>query len=92
MLRFRAESISDYEALDDIHFLPLDPDPKYIFCLGRARCYETWKKLCDEKKNEKLYNKYEGKIVETKDLFVEENLKIKNSLWDLDDDEFSYDS
>ncbi|CAG8771306.1 15140_t:CDS:2, partial [Funneliformis caledonium] len=31
LLRFRAESISDYEALDEIYFYPPSPEPKYIY-------------------------------------------------------------
>ncbi|RIA89799.1 hypothetical protein C1645_824254 [Glomus cerebriforme] len=92
LLRFRAESISDYEALDDIHFLPLDPDPKYIFYLGRPSCFNNWKETCDKKKNEKLYSVYEERIAESKDVFIKENLKVRNSLWDWDDKEFGYDS
>ncbi|GBC05563.1 hypothetical protein RclHR1_00630010 [Rhizophagus clarus] len=95
LLRFRADSVSDYEALDDIHFLPLEPDPKYIFYLGRPTCLASWKEICDKKKGIKLYSKYEEKIAEIKDLFVIENLKVENTLWDWkddDDNEFSYET
>jgi len=93
LLRFRADSVSDYEALDDIHFTPLEPDPKYIYYIGKPSCLNAWKELCDAKKNTKLYTKYEEKIAEIKDLFIEENLKVKNSLWEWkdDDDGLSYD-
>ncbi|PKY44325.1 hypothetical protein RhiirA4_513369 [Rhizophagus irregularis] len=85
LLSFRADSVSDYEALDDIHFLPLEPDPKYIFYLGTPSCLNTWKEICDKKKDIKLYSKYEEEIAEIKDLFVEKNLDVENTLWDWDD-------
>ncbi|CAG8634316.1 13168_t:CDS:10 [Rhizophagus irregularis] len=85
LLRFRADSVSDYEALDDIHFLPLEPDPKYIFYLGTPSCLNTWKEISDKKKDIKLYSKYEEEIAEIKDLFVEKNLDVENTLWDWDD-------
>ncbi|PKC74072.1 hypothetical protein RhiirA1_517046 [Rhizophagus irregularis] len=42
LLRFRAELISDYEALDDIHFYTLPPEPKYIYYIGKSESYEEW--------------------------------------------------
>jgi hypothetical protein len=71
--------------LDDIHFLPLEPDPKYIFYLGTPSCLNTWKEISDKKKDIKLYSKYEEEIAEIKDLFVEKNLDVENTLWDWDD-------
>ncbi|CAG8548643.1 701_t:CDS:2 [Funneliformis mosseae] len=37
LLRFRAESISDYEALDKIYFYPQSPEPKYIYYIGKSK-------------------------------------------------------
>ncbi|CAG8588354.1 13911_t:CDS:10 [Funneliformis caledonium] len=85
LLRFRAENISDYEALDDVHFLPLTPDPKYICYIGRSSSYETWKKLSNAKSHT-LYHKYEEKITEIKGLYEVENLEDKNCLWKWDDE------
>ena len=89
-MRFRAEHVSDYEALDDIHFIPLSPDPKYIFYIGEPSSYDSWKKISDKKKENKMYSLYEEKIAEIKDSFVESNFHTKNSLWEWDYGSFSY--
>ncbi|CAG8644699.1 3160_t:CDS:2, partial [Funneliformis mosseae] len=90
LLRFRAENISDYEALDDVHFLPLTPDPKYICYVGRSSSYETWKNLSNAKSHT-LYHKYEEKITEIKGLYEVENLEDKNCLWKWDDGNVDHD-
>ncbi|CAB4389250.1 unnamed protein product [Rhizophagus irregularis] len=42
LLRYRAELISDYEALDEIHFFTSPLEPKYIYYLGKSKSYDTW--------------------------------------------------
>ncbi|CAB4420442.1 unnamed protein product [Rhizophagus irregularis] len=62
LLRFRAELISDYEALDEIHFnIPL-PEPKYIYYIGKSESYEEWDTDVKKYHKEKSYNDYEKKM------------------------------
>ncbi|CAG8581005.1 17961_t:CDS:10 [Funneliformis caledonium] len=67
LLRFRAESISDYEALEQIYFDPPVPEPKYIYYLGKSKSYKDWdsKVRSRESENNKLYDYYEEKMIDT---------------------------
>ncbi|CAG8576470.1 6087_t:CDS:2 [Funneliformis mosseae] len=67
LLRFRAESISDYEALEQIYFDPPIPEPKYIYYLGKSKSYKDWdsKVRSRESENNKLYDYYEEKMIDT---------------------------
>ncbi|CAG8682185.1 11221_t:CDS:2 [Funneliformis caledonium] len=40
--RFRADSISDYEALNEIYFYPSTPEPEYIYYIGKSKSHENW--------------------------------------------------
>ncbi|PKB96310.1 hypothetical protein RhiirA5_435045, partial [Rhizophagus irregularis] len=42
LLRFRAKQIADYEALHHIHIWPHEPDPKYIYYIGKSKNFEEW--------------------------------------------------
>ncbi|CAG8601813.1 13824_t:CDS:10 [Funneliformis caledonium] len=66
LLRFRAESISDYEALEEIYFYPKSPEPKYIYYLGESKSYKEWDSNVKKRETEqvKLYNAYEEKMIE----------------------------
>ncbi|PKK60595.1 hypothetical protein RhiirC2_856762 [Rhizophagus irregularis] len=68
LLRFRAELISDYEALDDIHFYTLPLEPKYIYYIGKSESYEEWETNVKKRQTdkEKLYDDYEKKMSERK--------------------------
>ncbi|RIA94097.1 hypothetical protein C1645_818568 [Glomus cerebriforme] len=81
LLRFRADLISDYEALDDVHFSPVPLEPKYIYYLGKSKSYNAWEKAVKEReeKNEKLYDDYEKKMNKIKLSFKEK--KDDDSFW-----------
>ncbi|RIA94098.1 hypothetical protein C1645_866204 [Glomus cerebriforme] len=81
LLRFRADLISDYEALDEIHFSSVPLEPKYIYYLGKSKSYNAWEKAVKEheEKNEKLYDDYEKKMNKTKLSFKEK--KDDDSFW-----------
>ncbi|CAG8605377.1 12262_t:CDS:2 [Funneliformis caledonium] len=57
LLRFRAVSISDYEALDEIYFYPPTPEPEYIYYIGKSKSHENWDE--NVKKLDKAYSKIE---------------------------------
>jgi hypothetical protein len=82
LLRFRAELISDYEALDEIYFSVPPSEPKYIYYLGKSKGYDSWEKIVKKREKEqvKLYDDYEKKMNEA-DLSFEEE-KDENSFWD----------
>ncbi|GBB88710.1 hypothetical protein RclHR1_15290001 [Rhizophagus clarus] len=48
LLRFRARQIADYEALHHIHFWPHEPDPKYIYYVGKSKNFEEWSKKTEQ--------------------------------------------
>ncbi|CAI2180600.1 4369_t:CDS:2, partial [Funneliformis geosporum] len=66
LLRFRAESISDYEALDEIYFYPPSPEPKYIYYIGKSKSYKEWNANVKKSKKKNLYHDYEKKMFERK--------------------------
>ncbi|CAG8499279.1 12721_t:CDS:2 [Funneliformis caledonium] len=90
LLRFRAESISDYEALDEIYFYPPPPEPKYIYYIGKSKSYENWDENVKKCENKNLYDDYESekknekdtstKINELNDKIVELNDKMNTLL------------
>ncbi|CAI2178720.1 4717_t:CDS:2, partial [Funneliformis geosporum] len=66
LLRFRAELISDYEALDEIYFYPPSPEAKYIHYLGKSKNYEDWNANVENREEKNLYDDYEKKTIERK--------------------------
>ncbi|GET65905.1 hypothetical protein GLOIN_2v865192 [Rhizophagus irregularis DAOM 181602=DAOM 197198] len=69
LLRYRAELISDYEALDEIHFFTSPLEPKYIYYLGKSKSYDTWEGIVKKRKLKKFYEDLESKMIKTKLLF-----------------------
>jgi len=88
LLRFRAESISDYEALDDINFYPPPPEPKYIYYLGESKNYDEWDANVKRREAEqkKFYNIYEEKMIETKLPYKEEE-EEDESWWESNEED-----
>ena len=78
MLRYRANLISDYEALEDIRFWPPEPDPQFIFYVGHSESFEEWS---EDRKHFKgcIYQRYENKASYKKYKF-KEDFNDKNSL------------
>ncbi|CAB4389908.1 unnamed protein product [Rhizophagus irregularis] len=42
LLRYQANHIADYEALQHIHFWKHEHDPKYIYYFGQSKNFEDW--------------------------------------------------
>ncbi|CAG8613231.1 11543_t:CDS:10, partial [Funneliformis caledonium] len=76
LLRFRADSISDYEALDEIYFYPPPPEPKYIYYIGKSKSHENWDENVKKRENKNLYDDYESEQKNEKDTSVELNNKV----------------
>ncbi|PKY60130.1 hypothetical protein RhiirA4_517403 [Rhizophagus irregularis] len=83
LLRFRANQIANYEALNQDHFLSIKPDPIYIYYIGRSENFEKW---YDDRKNDgPIFSNFEKKHTLAK--FVLENKDYdKFSLWKYDVD------
>jgi len=81
LLRFRAELISDFEALDEMYFYPPPPEPKYIYYLGESKSYEKWDAKVKERETgqKKLYNDSEEKMIERKLPYKEKD--VDNESW-----------
>ncbi|CAG8590670.1 2898_t:CDS:10 [Funneliformis caledonium] len=60
LLRYRADLISDYEALEDIRFWPTEPDPTFIFYVGHSKSFDEWS---EGRKDFRgcIYKRYENK-------------------------------
>ncbi|CAG8621232.1 15274_t:CDS:10 [Funneliformis mosseae] len=88
LLRFRAESISDYEALEEIYFYPKSPEPKYIYYLGESKSYKEWDSNVKKRETEqiKLYNAYEEKMIEDQLPSMEKD-DDNESWWDYSQDD-----
>ncbi|CAG8521298.1 1275_t:CDS:2 [Funneliformis mosseae] len=76
LLRFRADSISDYEALDEIYFYPPPPEPKYIYYIGKSKSHENWDENVNKRENKNLYDDYESEQKNEEDTSVELNNKV----------------
>ncbi|CAI2190283.1 12320_t:CDS:10, partial [Funneliformis geosporum] len=73
LLRFRAESISDYETLDEIYFYPPSPEPKYIYYNGKSKSNEEWEAKVKKYSERNLYDDYEEKIIARPLSYEEDN-------------------
>ncbi|CAI2168586.1 18802_t:CDS:2 [Funneliformis geosporum] len=60
LLRYRADLISDYEALEDIRFWPPETDPTYIFYVGHSKSFDEWSEGRKEFRG-CIYERYETK-------------------------------
>ncbi|GET57458.1 uncharacterized protein OCT59_015519 [Rhizophagus irregularis] len=52
LLRYQANHIADYEALQHIHFWKHEHDPKYIYYFGQSKNFED---CYNKKKNKVLF-------------------------------------
>jgi hypothetical protein len=81
LLRFRANQIANYEALNQLHFPPIKRDPKYIYYIGRSKNFETW---YENRKNDgAIFEDFEKKSTFTKFVFEEKDYD-KFSIWKYD--------
>ena len=74
LLRYRANKIADYEALYQIHFLPQEPEPKYVYYVGE------WHKSIS-KYDEAIYKGFEESFTFTKYTLEESDYDDKFSIW-----------
>ncbi|PKK76736.1 hypothetical protein RhiirC2_844931 [Rhizophagus irregularis] len=68
LLRFRARQIADYEALHHIHIWPREPDPKYIYYIGKSKNFEEWS---NKREQCVIYKDFEEKSTYIKHNFQE---------------------
>ncbi|GBC04565.1 hypothetical protein RclHR1_05740007 [Rhizophagus clarus] len=83
LLRYRARQIADYEALYHIHLRPHEPDPKYIYYIGRSKNFEEWQ---ESRKNDQdiIYKGFENKSkINIFKKFVDDEF----SIWKYNDDD-----
>ena len=59
MLRLRANSISDYEALQQIHFSKPRPEPKRIYFFNKADYFEEWYNTRSDNDKGPIYKSFE---------------------------------
>jgi hypothetical protein len=65
LLRYRANTIADHEALYHIHFRPREPQPKYVYYIGEwYKSIRTYDKVA-------IYKDFEKKSTTTKHNFKE---------------------
>jgi hypothetical protein len=82
LLRFRANQIANYEALNQVHFPHIEPDPKYIYYIGQPN-HETW---YESRKNDgPIFSDFEKKSTFSKFVFEEKDYD-EFSLWKYDID------
>ncbi|PKB96218.1 hypothetical protein RhiirA5_404490 [Rhizophagus irregularis] len=77
LLRFRARQIADYEALHHIHIWPREPDPKYIYYIGKSKNFEEWS---NKREQCVIYKDFEEKSTYIKHNFQETDYD-GNSIW-----------
>ncbi|RGB26855.1 hypothetical protein C1646_769875 [Rhizophagus diaphanus] len=83
LLRFRANQIANYEALNQVHFPQIKSDPKYIYYIGRSKHFETW---YESRKNDgPIFSDFEKKSTFSKFVFEEKDYD-EFSLWKYDID------
>ncbi|RIA86148.1 hypothetical protein C1645_856694 [Glomus cerebriforme] len=83
LLRYRANQIADYEALNHIHFRNQEPDPRNIYYIGQSKNFVEWYK---SRKNDQgaIYKDLEEKSTFIKHTFKETDYD-KVSIWKFDD-------
>ncbi|GES84543.1 hypothetical protein GLOIN_2v1769896 [Rhizophagus clarus] len=69
LLRYQANHIADYEAIQHIHFWEHEHDPKYIYYFGQSKNFEDW--YNKRKDQGPIYKELEGKSTFIKHICVE---------------------
>ncbi|CAG8703340.1 6865_t:CDS:2 [Funneliformis caledonium] len=83
LLRFRADIISDYEALDKIYFYPPPPEPEYIYYVGKSESHESWDENVKKCENKNLYDDYESEKKNEDDTSTKIN-ELNNKVVEID--------
>jgi hypothetical protein len=87
LLRFRANQIADYEALEHFHFWPNEPEPKYIYYIGQSKNFQEWFQLRKDDQGE-IYKDFEEKTTNTIQAFIDVDYD-EISIWNFDDNNSS---
>jgi hypothetical protein len=84
LLRFRANQIADYEALEHFHFWPHEPEPKFIYYIGQSTNFQEWYQM---KKNDQgeIYKDFEEKTTINNHAFKDVDYDDV-SIWKFDND------
>jgi hypothetical protein len=72
LLRFRANQIADYEALEHFHFWPAEPEPKYIYYIGQSKNFQEWYQMRKNDQGE-IYKDFEEKSTIYNQAFMDVN-------------------
>ncbi|CAB4463688.1 unnamed protein product [Rhizophagus irregularis] len=78
LLRFRANQIANYEALNQVHYPHIKSDPKYIYYIGRSKHFETWYE--SRKDDGPIFSDFEKKSTFSKFVFEEKDYD-EFSIW-----------
>ncbi|POG75704.1 hypothetical protein GLOIN_2v1562889 [Rhizophagus irregularis DAOM 181602=DAOM 197198] len=88
LLRFRANQIADYEALEHFHFWPPEPEPKYIYYIGQSKNFQEWYQKRKDDQGE-IYNDFEEKPTNIITQAFKDVDYDETSIWQFDDDNSS---
>ncbi|PKY30536.1 hypothetical protein RhiirB3_531106 [Rhizophagus irregularis] len=84
LLRFRANQIADYEALEHFHFWPNEPEPKYIYYIGQSKNFQEWYQKRKDDQGE-IYKDFDEKSTIITQTFKDVDFD-ETSIWKFDDD------
>ncbi|PKC06818.1 hypothetical protein RhiirA5_501093 [Rhizophagus irregularis] len=87
LLRFRANQIADYEALEHFHFWPNEPEPKFIHYIGQSKNFQEWFQLRKDDQGE-IYKDFDEKTTNTIQAFIDVDYD-ESSIWNFDDNNSS---
>ncbi|PKC06819.1 hypothetical protein RhiirA5_481799 [Rhizophagus irregularis] len=87
LLRFRANQIADYEALEHFHFWPPETEPKYIYYVGRSKNFQEWYEKKKDDQGE-IYKDFEEKSTINNQAFIDVDYNDV-SIWKFDDNNSS---
>ncbi|PKY51631.1 hypothetical protein RhiirA4_407588 [Rhizophagus irregularis] len=87
LLRFRANQIADYEALEHFHFWPPETEPKYIYYIGQSKNFQEWFQLRKDDQGE-IYKDFEEKTTNTIQALIDVDYD-EISIWNFDDNNSS---
>ncbi|CAB5370479.1 unnamed protein product [Rhizophagus irregularis] len=88
LLRFRANQIADYEALEHFHFWPPEPEPKYIYYIGQSKNFQEWYQKRKDDQGE-IYKDFEEKPTNIITQAFKDVDYDETSIWQFDDDNSS---
>ncbi|GBB90311.1 hypothetical protein RclHR1_17200003 [Rhizophagus clarus] len=81
LLKYQANHIANYEALYPLHLWKPEPEPKYIYYLGRPQNYEDWCNIRKDDNKSAICKDFEKKSTFAKFIFKEKDFD-RFSIWD----------